>query len=325
MGVIRLLLRRIAIGLLTLWVVLSVMFGLLIGSRDWGWDRTEGPMRLGGASAEEIAEAREMYYAERGMDASFGELYIEWILNMITLQWGTSWESGDAVVTLVLGATMRTGLYVVPAILLAVLLGVLLGTFAAIKQGSKTDGVTRSLTYLLFGLPNFWIGAMIVMGMLGAGSIAFARHQAVIPQVEYPFAYEYVLPVLLVASTLAAGLVTTARAQSLEYISSDVVKLVRAKGGGSVAIARHVLRNSAIPLVSLIFAETLALLVLSIFVIEALFGIEGIGLVFYNAVWEQDIPVLLGGTMVIVAVGIIGNILQDISHSTLDPRIELRA
>lgn len=322
MTLLSLLARRLAIGLLTIWGVLTIMFGLLFGTGNWAWGRTEGPMRFAGASAAEIEEARETFYAERGIDASLSELYLEWIVNMFTFQWGTSWVSGEAVLPLIASATVRSAVYVVPAIGIAVLGGILLGTYSAMRKGGKTEGASRALIYFGFGLPNFWIGAMIVMGMLGAGSIAFERHQAVVPQVTFPFFYEYVLPVLLVASTLFAGLATAARAQSLEYIGTDVMKLVRAKGAGAVTVSRHVLRNSAIPLVSLIFTETLALLVLSVFVIEALFGIEGLGLVFYNAVWEQDIPVLLGGTMVIVAIGVLGNIVQDLSYRSLDPRIE---
>ena len=315
------LLRRLTIGVITIWAVLSVMFGLLFGTGNWAWGRTEGPMRFAGATDEEIHDARDQFYAERGIDGSLPELYVEWIVNMFTLQWGESWVSGEPVAPMVASATLRTAMYVLPAIVLAVMGGIFLGTFAAIRKGSTTEGIGRISGYLLFGLPNFWIGAMILMAMLGAGSIAFRRHEAVVPTVELPFVYEYLLPIFLVTTTLFAGLLTAARAQSLEYTMTDVTKLVRAKGGGSITVARHVLRNAAIPLVSLIFTETLALLVLSVFVVEALFGINGLGLIFYNAVWEQDIPVLLAGTMVIVAFGVLGNIIQDLSHTILDPRI----
>ena len=82
------------------------------------------------------------------------------------------------------------------------------------------------------------------------------------------------------------------------------------------------LRNASIPLISLLFTETLALLALAVFVIEALFAIDGFGLLFYNAIWTRDLPVLMGGTMVIVTVGVAGNVLQDIAYSVLDPRVD---
>ena len=81
-------------------------------------------------------------------------------------------------------------------------------------------------------------------------------------------------------------------------------------------------RNAAVPLVSLLFAETLALIALSVFVVEAVFAIDGIGSLFYNAVWTQDLPILMGGAMVFVSLGVAGNILQDLLYTALDPRVD---
>jgi len=124
-----------------------------------------------------------------------------------------------------------------------------------------------------------------------------------------------------VSVTLFAAIVSYARAYSMQYYSADLTKQIRAKGGGELAVARHVVRNAAVPLVSLLFAETFALIALSVFVIEAVFAIDGIGSLFYNAVWRQDLPIVLGGTMVFVALGVVGNVTQDLLTALLDPRV----
>ena len=108
----------------------------------------------------------------------------------------------------------------------------------------------------------------------------------------------------------------------MEYAASDFVKLVRAKGASNRRVAVHVLRNAAIPVFSMLFTEALGLLVLSVFVIEVLFGIDGFGLLLFRAVEDRDLPVLLGGTVVTIGVGVLGNIVQDVSYSVLDPRVD---
>jgi peptide/nickel transport system permease protein len=72
----------------------------------------------------------------------------------------------------------------------------------------------------------------------------------------------------------------------------------------------------------MLFTEVLGLLVLTVFVVEVLFGIDGFGLLLFEAIDQRDLPVLLGGTMVVVAVGVGGNVLQDVAYSVLDPRVD---
>ena len=112
------------------------------------------------------------------------------------------------------------------------------------------------------------------------------------------------------------------RGHALEYTSTEFVKLVRGNGASDRRVAVHVLRNAAIPVFSMLFTEALGLLVLSVFVIEVLFGIDGFGLLLFRAVEDRDLPVLLGGTVVTIGVGVLGNIVQDVSYSVLDPRVD---
>ena len=75
----------------------------------------------------------------------------------------------------------------------------------------------------------------------------------------------------------------------------------------------------------MLFTEVLTLLVLAVFVIEALFGIEGLGLVLVRAIETRDLPVLLGGTVVIIGIGVVGSVVQDLSYRALDPRVDTGA
>ncbi|WP_114579434.1 ABC transporter permease [Saliphagus sp. LR7] len=322
MSLLRLLVQRVVLGLVAIWALLSAIFLVFVATEDWLLDRILAGESRGGATPEMLERTRSEYLAERGMDRPLAEQYVEWITRMFTLQWGESFETGQTVLPTVTEAAIRTGAYVVPAILLAAGLGLLVGLYVALYDRSNRGRVARTLSYLLLGLPNFWLGT-IVLAAAGLG-IGFGWDLDVnrIRTLTLPVGYGYVLPPLLVTTTLLGAIVSYARAYALRYSGTDFMKLVRAKGGGRATVARHLLRNAAIPLVSLVFTETLALVAISVLVIEAVFGIPGLGYLLYNAVWASDMPVVMGSSVVIVGIGVVGNILQDLSYSILDPRVD---
>lgn len=321
MSLLRLFAQRIALGLVAIWAFLSAMFALFAVTPDWTLARRVALRTWGaGLSESQIEAIREEYLAARGLDRPMYEIYLDWMSNMFTLQWGHSFRTQEEVFPAVRHATIETGTYVVPAIVLAMLVGLLVGVYVAINRDTKHEGILRSISYLGLGFPHFWIG-IVILGLAGI-SAGFSRLSTTIAPVDMPFVYSTLVPILLVTLALSATIVSYTRSYSMQYLSADLTKMVRAKGGSDLDVARHVVRNAAIPLVSLMFTETLALLAVSVFVIEALFGINGLGLVIYNSIWERDIPMLLGASMVVVTFGVASNILQDVAYSTLDPRVD---
>lgn len=329
MKVARLLLQRLVLGVLTVWAVLSGIFLLFVGTEDWYLGAILGQVaRSPTTDPEDVAAAKQEYLAERGLDKGFGELYVDYMRNMFTLQWGESFEYGHEALPMVLSGTARTAAYVLPAILLAVVIGLGIGYVTATNSRARWEGTLRNVTYAGMGVPNFWIGAVLLTLSASAAVIyrpVFLTGMSGQPEMavtEWSFLYSYVLPTLLVATTLIAAVASYARAYAKQYYAADLTKLLKAKGGGRATVTRHVVRNAAIPLVSILFTETLALIALSVFVVEAVFAIDGIGSLFYNAIWKRDLPILMGSAMVFVTLGVVGNILQDLLHSVLDPRIE---
>ena len=318
MKALEIIAKRLAFGAVAAWAVLTTMFLIFTLSTDWIAQRIEGEIRwaMGGSDPEDqdvveeaIEEAIAEYAASRGLDRPLYEQYVDWMGNMVTFQWGYSLETGEPVFALVTGATVTTATYVVPAVVLAVCIGMLTGLYAALNPTSRLANGSRIGSYVLFAVPSFWLGGLY-LGAAYAGMVG--RSELLI---------EHVLPIALVTMTLLGGYVSYSRAHAMEHVSADFVALVKAKGAGPTLVARHVVRNAAIPLFAMLFTEVLGLLVLAIFVIEMLFGIDGFGLVFFFAIDARDIPVLLGCTMVIIAVGILGNIIQDVSYQYLDPRV----
>lgn len=320
MSLVRLIAQRIALGFVAVWAFLSTVFGLFTLTRDWVLETRLALAAYGGATPEQLEILEKEYLAARGLDRPIYELYFDWMSNMLTLEWGQSFQTGEPVFPAVMSATASTATYVIPAVLVAIVLGLAIGVYTALYRKSFHAGAVRSGTYLGLGLPHFWVG-LIILALAGIPPGLGRLETALMPR-DMPFFYGTVVPALLIALVLTAANVSYGRAYSMQYASADLTKLVRAKGGGTLDVARHVVRNAAIPLVSLVFAETFALLAISVFVIEALFGIDGLGLVIYNAVWERDLPIIMGASLVVVTAGVAFNIIQDATYSLLDPRVD---
>ena len=310
MSVLALFARRVALGLCSAWAVLTIVFAALTVTDDWAARSVEGPLRFQGASEEEIERALAAYMADRGYDRPVYEQYADWMGNMLTLQWGESLVTGDPVMAMVVDGVVRSSMYVFPALILGVGIGMLVGLSAAVAPRSRLANLGRGTAYLLFALPSFWLGGLCVALVEGE----------VISRPDLLF--DHGLPILFITMTLLGGYVSYSRAHALEYTSSDFVSLVRAKGASPLLVTRHIVRNAAIPLFSMLFTEVLALLVLAVFVVEMLFGIEGFGLLFFEGVVHRDLPVVLGGTIVVIFLGVVGNIVQDLSYTYLDPRVD---
>ncbi|WP_290817751.1 ABC transporter permease [Halovivax sp.] len=311
MSLARTFLQRIALGVVAAWGVLTVVFALFSFTRNWNIEQDVAMQQWGGGLSDEEAEAVvQEYLAERDLDRPLHEQYVDWTTSMFTLDWGDSFQTGEAVFPMVVDATWRTAMYVLPAIVVAVALGLALGVYAALHPESRLAGSGVGTAYLLFALPNFYVGGML-LSLAAGGAVP-----------DSSLLFDHALPVALTATSLLGGYVSFTRAHAAEYASAEFVTLVKAKGASRLRVAIHVVRNGAIPMFSMLFTEALALLVLAIFVIEVLFGIEGLGLLLFDAIEARDLPVLLGGTMVVIAVGVVGNIVQDVSYTVLDPRVD---
>lgn len=310
MRFLRVVAWRVTLGAVAAWTVLTAVFALFTLTREWVLQREVGALKWAGEEQSVIDAVRDDYLAARGLDRPLVVQYFDWMGNMVTFDWGRSLATGEPVFGTVIAAAGRTAMYVLPALGIAVTVGVAAGLYVALNPDSRLGNAGLVTAYLCFAVPNFWLGGMAV-SLAGAGVIS-----------RPPLVFDHLLPIFLTATTMLGGVVSYARAHAAEYATADFVRLVQAKGAGRVRVAVHVLRNAAVPIFSLVFTEALALLVLAVFVIEVLFGIDGFGLLLFRSVDQKDLPVLLGGTLVIIAVGVFGNVVQDLSYGVLDPRID---
>ncbi|MFC6975289.1 hypothetical protein ACFQL1_12550 [Halomicroarcula sp. GCM10025709] len=137
MTLLRRLVQRLALGLGAAWVVLTAVFGLFTLTEDWVLNQRLGALKWAGTEEAALDRVRNQYLAARGLDRPLWVQYGDWLGNMVTLDWGTSFRVDEPVLGLVMGAVGRTAAYVLPALALAVAAGVALGVAAALRPDGR--------------------------------------------------------------------------------------------------------------------------------------------------------------------------------------------
>ncbi|ODR81759.1 hypothetical protein BG842_24390 [Haladaptatus sp. W1] len=313
--------KRVALSVFALYLVLSVTFGFIALTADPGVAFVaHGASRQAASERANMSEREQMvqqaiaeYKAEHNLNKPIWRSYVDWLVDITTLDWGRSYSLNGTPVLTVLGQAIPATLtYVVPAMLFALVGGIGFGVYAALNPGTALERVVTGGSYLGFGIPNYWLA--VVAGLVGV--TAFATRFAP------PDIVRSALPAVILGTSLLAGQLRYARAESREYVFREFVKLLRAKGATNWRVARHILRNAAIPLLSLFFADLIGTLVVNVFVLESVLGIRGIGYFGLRAIQQRDLPLILGVAMVIAIAGIVGNLIQDLAYFGLDPRVD---
>jgi oligopeptide transport system permease protein len=198
---------------------------------------------------------------------------------------------------------------------IGVAVGLLLGVIGALKQNTIWDSGTAFLAVLGVSVPDlvlaplaqYWLGLK-----LGIFPIAFFESY-----------WHSVLPSLVLATIISAVVGTFTRTEMLEVMSQDYVTLAKAKGlSKSAVVLKHVLRNSLIPLIT-ILVPLAAALVTGTLIVETVFSIPGIGEQFVRSIFDKDFPVIMGTTMLFAVFFVASYLIQDILYGIVDPRIRV--
>lgn len=322
----RQVLRRVAFSLFAVYLVVTLTFGFVALTPDPNVPQirfavAQSTHNFSNLDAR-VNAAVSAYRDRTNQDEPVLQRYENWLVNVATLDWGTSYRSGQPVTAVIAERLPYTLAYVVPAMVLAGLVGVAFGLYSATHRYGLPDWLGSAAAYVGLGVPNFWLASVLILLV----SFDFAWVPTSFAPEKGVFASEnllrFVLPAAILTTGLVAGQLRYVRAETSEYVRAEFVTLLRAKGATGWRVARHVLRNAAVPLLSLFFVETLAVLVFDVFVIEYVFKIPGFGLLTYQAIKSRDLPLIIGTTMVIAFVGIAGNLVQDVAYVLLDPRVE---
>jgi len=271
---------------------------------------------------QDPAEAAERVRELRGLDRPLHVRYLDFIENVYTLEWGWS-EYRSQPVTEALGdALYYTAQYSIPWTILTVTLGPLVGVYSAANMYSWKDHAATGFAFFGYAIPNFFFGIILLL--------VFGRTLEWVPVIyntdvavfSFENAKQLFLPVFVLVTGSIGATMRIARNESAEFINADFMKTAKAKGvTPRRAFAFHVLRPTMVPLSTTVVGQLLAIFLGSSLLVEVVFGIPGLGRLTYNALLNQDTNLVLGSTLVFTFIAVVGNVLEDIIFTILDPRI----
>lgn len=273
----------------------------------------------------QLTEADRLRELERlGFARPVYEQYITWLSNVLRGDMGKSLWSGRPVlgelqqkipVTLELAAL---------AIVFAMLIGIPIGIISAIRQDSIVDYLSRSLAIGGLSVPPFWLATMFVV--FAAIWLRWIPPVRFVPFFDNPWAnlQQFFVPALLLGISFSAAMMRMTRTTMLEVLRQDYIRTAWAKGlTERVVLGRHSLKNAMIPVVTIIGVE-LAQVVGGSVIMESIFGLPGIGKFMFQVIGVRDYPAVQGINLVVAAFVLFINLVVDLSHGYLDPRIRFR-
>lgn len=300
------LLRRILTIIATLWVLATLTFFLLriVPGGPFDSDKALPP------------EIKANVEAKFGLDKPLPVQYLNYLKGLATLEFGPSFKYEGRTVTEIIADTLPTsvelGCY---SILLSVLIGLPLGILSAYKQNTWLDFSAMFMAVAGISLPSYFVGAILIY--------IFALQLNWLPPALWDDWLSKILPVVTLGTRPASLIARLTRAALLESIRSDYVRTARAKGlSESKVILKHALRNSLIPVITLL-GPLCAFVLTGTFVIEYIFAIPGMGKYFIDAVTNRDYPLIMGVTMVFGFALVMANLIVDFCYALVDPRIRL--
>ena len=300
------LLKRVLYMLLTLFLVATITFFLM--KLMPGTPYTN--------QAKMTASQIEIMNKQYGLDKPIWEQYLIYIFGMFHGDFGTSFQySNQPVAYLIssrLGASMQLGLQ---AMIFGVFFGVILGAAAAIKHNTWADTGATVIAIIGKSVPNFVLAILL--------QYYIALKLGWFPIAGWGQFSNTILPTIALGVGPLAETARFIRTSMVEVLNSDYIELAKAKGLSKFEVVyHHALRNSLIPLVTLLGPYTVALMTGSM-VIENVFNIPGIGEQFVKSIMTNDYPTIMGVTM-IFSIGLVVVILiTDIIYGLIDPRIRL--
>jgi peptide/nickel transport system permease protein len=310
--------RRIAQGLLVLWLVSLLIFSLV---RILPGDAVI--MQLDQAAAptpDVLKRARQ----ELGLDRPFLAQYRTWMANAVQGDLGRSLITRRPVTQELVKRISLTTHLAVLSLLVALLIALPIGVLSAVRQDTASDYVGRLFAILGLSLPDFWLATVVITFL----AIWFQW----LPPIGFSPLWQdparclsqLLIPALIIGARLAAVSMRMTRSSLLEVLRQDYVRTARAKGARERAvIVRHALKNAFIPVVTVI-GQQFSVLLGGTVIVEVIFLQPGVGSLMLDAVLLRDYTLIQGAVLFFAAVIVVTNLLVDLSYAWLDPRIRYR-
>ncbi len=264
-----------------------------------------------GASPQDVADLR----VSLGLDRPLLDQYVTFVRQAVTGDLGHSFRTGQPVTTMIVERLPATAELAIAAMIVAILIAIPLGVIAAVWRGTAVDYAAMTFALAGVSIPNFWLGPLL--------AIVFAVELGWLPVSGRGTLAHLVLPAVSLGLALAAMLARMTRASLLDELRELYVRAARARGvSRAVAITGHALRNSMVPLLTIIALQFGAVLTGAV-ITETIFAWPGIGRLLIQSIGFRDYPMVQGCILLIAVTYVTVNLVTDLMYGVLDPRIRL--
>ena len=317
------IIRRLLYSIVVLFLASFIIFSFVALSSD-----PLGYLKMQPNVSQETIKNIEQ---RKHLNSSIPVRYVYWVQDAVTNDFGTTVNGSQPILPNLLRALGHTIQLVFIAELLALLVGVGIGVYSALRQYSPFDYTATTFSFVGLAIPVFWLALMLqvlvvqVYEKTGFTLFPVTSLSSVNPGTGIHFildrAWHLVLPVIVLMVASVATYSRYMRASMLEVVNSDYVRTARAKGVSESGVQmKHAFRNALIPIVTLVALNFGALLG-GVVVTETVFGLDGMGLYFVNALGQGDPYPVMAWLMVTATMIIVFNLIADIAYGYLDPRV----
>jgi peptide/nickel transport system permease protein len=267
-------------------------------------------------------QAIALFNRQNGLDKPLPVQFLVFLNQLIHGNLGFSFKQNMSVDTIVIHDLPNDAILVGVSLFLALLIAIPIGVMQAVKRNKLTDYTGTGVSFVLYSTPTYLIGLLLVA--------AFAVNLHVLPA-EAPQASTFlgvlgdpvalILPIVTLTAVTYALFSRYMRSSAIDSLTQDYIRTARAKGLKQRAIlSRHLLRNSLIPVATLVGLSLPGVLTDGL-IVEELFNFPGVGLAYFNGAVDGDYPVVFGITVLVALATVAGNLMADITYAVLDPRV----
>ena len=263
-------------------------------------------------------EALENVNAEYGLDEPVWEQFGAYVVGLAQGDLGVSYRQGNRPVVEIMADGIRVSATLgLLSLVVSVTAGVGLGVVSALRSNTIVDYLAVGFATVGASVPSFILGMLLL--------VLFTAQLHWLPSGGWGSPQQAVMPVLALSALPAAYIARVTRASMLDVLGQEYVRTARAKGlREQVVVARHMLRNALIPVLTVI-GPVAAMLVTGSFIVEQLFAIPGIGRTFVTSISGRDYGVIMGVTLFYTFVVAVANLTVDLLYAAVDPRIRYEA
>lgn len=304
------LIKRLLQGALVLAIVSFLTFTVM-------YFMPGDPARSMVGQARVTEEQLETIRDKWGLNDPFHERFMSWIGNLVTGDLGTSMmRPGQDIGDMILSASGMTIRLTTMSFIISLAVAIPVGILAATKRNSVLDYLTTIGSTAGVAIPNYWIGIMAI--------VVFSQQLGWLPPYGADSWKSYIMPVIILSIEEMAAVMRLMRGTTIEVLGQDYIKTAQAKGlARNSILARHVVKNAFLPVVTLI-GYRIAFILSGTIVIETVFAWPGLGQLFFDAISNQDLQVVQAIVLLLTLIVVTMNIITDLTYAFIDPRVRVQ-